>query len=87
MASPDFSNEQPTLSDPADDVFAVTPNDDADLERPTRAIRCAGAGNVSFINRYNRTCTAAFLAGEERALRAVRIRSTGTTATGIEGIA
>lgn len=72
---------------PADDVFDITPDDEVDLTMLTRAIRVEGEGIVVFVNRWGRTCTARFAAGETRALRASRILATGTTATGIEGIA
>ena len=81
MATPDYGKQKTRLSDPADRVWAITKNDSADLAQPTRAIRCAGAGTVTFINRFGESCAAVFLAGETRALRAHRVMSTGTTAT------
>lgn len=79
-----FRNLPSGLESPYDYVDSVTPDNNTDLTRPSRSIRVAGAGTVSFINQYGVTCSAVFLAGEERPIRATRIRSTGTTATGIE---
>jgi hypothetical protein len=67
-------------------VFTVTPSDGADLAIWTDAIRVTGAGNVSLIGADGVTTTCAFAAGETRLIRAKRIRSTGTTATGVEGM-
>ena len=67
-------------------VFTVTRSDGSDLAIWTDAIRVTGAGNVSLIGADNVTTTCAFAAGETRNIRAKRIRSTGTTATGIEGM-
>ena len=75
-----------TLNDPATRVFAITPSDAADLARAVRAIRVSGAGNVRLIGADGVACTCAFLAGETRAIRAIAVRSTLTTATGIEGM-
>lgn len=83
----DFSKLMPGLDSPAWDVFPITPSDSVDLEHATRAIRVAGAGNVVVVTAAGTTRTCAFLAGETRAIRASRVKSTGTTATGIEGMA
>lgn len=75
-----------TLSDPANGVFAVTPSDSVDLAKMTRAIRATTAGNIAIIGADGVACTCAFAAGETRPIRAKRIKSTDTTATGIEGM-
>lgn len=74
------------LSDPATGVFAITPSDSADLARAVRAIRVTTAGNVRLVAADGVACTCAFQAGETRAIRAIAVRSTLTTATGIEGM-
>jgi hypothetical protein len=75
-----------TLSDPASGVFLITPNDTVDLLEYTRAIRANTAGTIAILGVDGNTVTCNFLAGETRPLRARRIMSTNTTATGIEGM-
>lgn len=74
------------LSDPATGVYAITPDDNNDLPTRIRAIRATVAGNVAIIGADGVAATCAFLAGETRALRITRVKSTGTTATGLEGM-
>ncbi len=65
---------------------AVTPNDSADLQPTPRGIYAAGAGDISLVGSDGVAVTFAFAAGEIKPLAAVRVRSTGTTATGIAAI-
>ncbi|OGT02155.1 MAG: hypothetical protein A2143_00735 [Gallionellales bacterium RBG_16_57_15] len=67
-------------------VFVVTPSDTASLKVQSRAIRCAGAGNVNLVGLDGVTTVCAFLAGETRNIAATFIKSTSTTATGIEAM-
>lgn len=57
-----------------------------DLDRSVRQIRASGAGNIKITGVDGSTWIAAFLAGESRPIHAVRVWSTDTTATGIEGL-
>lgn len=75
-----------TLTDPATGGFEITPSDSADVAHTTRAIRCAGAGNLVVTCADGASMTYRFLAGETRAIRVKRVFSTNTTATGIEGM-
>ena len=81
-----FANHASALDSPAEDVFPITPNDTIDLALATRAIRASGAGNVVVITVAGNERTCAFTAGETRAIRATRVKATGTTATGLEGM-
>ena len=45
-ASDTFSNSTEGLNSPPDHVFAITPNDSADLPNVTRALWVASAGNL-----------------------------------------
>ena len=56
------------------------------LVRPVRAIRATVAGNISLVCYSGATVVCAFAAGETRNIFASRINSTGTTATGMEGM-
>lgn len=71
---------------PYRDHVAVTPSDTDDLPNGVAvAIMCTGAGNVSVILESGRTVTltlAANYAGKQE-YQIRRVRSTGTTATGI----
>lgn len=70
---------------PAIGGFVVTPNDSVDLEQPIRALTINVAGTVSFIGTDGLTNTTDTLPAGTYALFATRIRSTGTTATGLTG--
>jgi hypothetical protein len=74
------------LDSPASDVFPITPDDDTDLAVATRAIRADVGGNVVLVAMAGPERTCRFADGETRAIRATRIKATGTTATGLEGM-
>jgi hypothetical protein len=74
------------LDSPASDVFPITPDDDADLAVATRAIRADTGGVVVLVAMAGPERTCRFTDGETRAIRATRIKATGTTATGLEGM-
>lgn len=68
-------------------ILAITPHDTNPLAASIRAIRCTGAGNVTFKSPDGvYTSVAAFAAGETRPISAGWVLATGTTATGIEGM-
>jgi hypothetical protein len=75
------------LDAPAPNHEAITPSDTAELTVLPRAIRCNGAGDVVLTlpksdgNDVDVTYTVR--AGEVLNLRAKKVKSTGTTATGI----
>lgn len=67
------------------DIDAVK-SDTVDLAVPIRAIRANVAGTVTVIALDGTTSVAMnFAAGETRTLMAKRVKSTGTTATTLEG--
>jgi hypothetical protein len=74
------------LDSPASDVFPITPDDDQDLAVATRAIRANTGGVVVLVAMAGPERTCRFADGETRAIRATRIKATGTTATGLEGM-
>ena len=81
-----FANYAVSLNSPAQGVFAPAQSDTVDLAIATRYIRVTGAGAVKITGVDGVATVCAFAAGETRAIRAARIWSTGTTATGIEGM-
>jgi len=67
----------------ADDAFAVTPNDGADISIESRAIVVTGEGNVQVTMKSGTTLVIPCAAGVPMPARVTRIWSTNTTATGI----
>lgn len=61
-------------------------SDTVDLAFPVRAIRANAGGNVALVTKHGTSVVCAFASGETRAIYATRIKSTGTTATGLEGM-
>lgn len=65
-------------------AYSVTPNDSADLTAPCRAVTINVGGTLSFVSSIDdATYTTGALPAGTYSLFASRIRSTGTTATGI----
>lgn len=60
-------------------------SDTVDLPQLIRAIRADVAGNVAVVTLDGVSHTMPFTAGETRTVLAKRIKSAGTTATGLEG--
>jgi hypothetical protein len=82
-----FATYSSGLDSPATDVFLITPDDDTDLAVTTRAIRANTGGDVVLVTLEGNERTCKFADGETRAIRATRIKATGTTAAGLEGMA
>jgi hypothetical protein len=83
-----FGNITPGLDSPAGRAFAVTPNDSTDLTTFARALFIGTAGAVSVVTVGGDTVTFAGLpSGSVLPVRVARVRSTGTTATNIVGLA
>ena len=81
-----FLRSQPGIESPAIAAYAVTPNDSTDLTQPIRAVTINASGTVSYVSSVDgATYTTGTLPAGTYALFARRIRSTGTTATGITG--
>lgn len=65
--------------------FAITPADGSDLADHVRAVTLNGGGTLSYVAWDGVTYTTAALPAGTYPLQAIRIRATGTTATGITG--
>lgn len=77
-----------TATGPADYGWPITPDDDTDLARPTRQVFAAGGGVIKWLNQHNADVQHTTVApGERVPIKARRILATGTTATGLEGLA
>lgn len=82
-----FGSYRSGLSSPAEDGFAITPNDGADLPRVTRAIYVGGAGNIALVTAKGTTLTFVGVAvGQVLSVRASRVNLTNTTATNLIGL-
>jgi len=71
------------------DLVPITPDDDTDLARPARAIRCKNngtAGNVAFHTPNGVTRTTDIVEGETILIQVKRVLATGTTADGLEAM-
>lgn len=82
-----MSNFTATISGPiSGSLGAITPSDSADLAKTTRQIRVTGnAGNIAVVWIDGTETTEPVEAGDVLDWRVVRVKATGTTATGIRG--
>ena len=76
-----------SITRPADGAIAITPSDNNNLSRSVRALYVGVSGDVkiTFIDDTEVTFVA-LAAGVIHPMRAKKVFSTGTTATGIVGI-
>lgn len=71
------------LSGPADDIPAITPDDDTDLPNMAISLYITGAGNISIITAAGNPQTVAVTDFSILPVGVRRVLATGTTATGI----
>jgi len=71
------------LESPASNFVLVTPNDAAELAVLPRFLIIGTAGTISLTNADGQDITFPVQAGQVLPLRPTRVRTTGTTATGI----
>lgn len=74
-----------TKEDPANGAFAISADNDNDLAIYPRALSVAAAGTVSVVTLMDETVTIYVAAGVMFPQRCKRVRSSGTSATGIVG--
>lgn len=65
--------------------FAITPDDNADLSDHIRALTINASGVVAYVAWDGTACTTGTLPAGTYPLLAKRVKSTGTTATGLTG--
>lgn len=70
----------------AEDGFAITPNDGADLATETRQIVIGGAGTLTVIMKSGASVLFTCIAGQTLNIKATRVMATGTSATGLVGL-
>lgn len=79
-----FKDFPSTLTSPATHAIAITPNDTALLPVVTRAIYAGQTGDVSVEMQSGQIVTFENIqAGSILAIRALKVRQTGSTATGL----
>lgn len=86
MSDP-FANRMRSPADPAVTVFDITPDDGADLAQPTTALNVQTPGRVHITTVDGSEGTIRIYPGHTIAIRVARVWQTGTTATGITGLA
>lgn len=75
------------LSDPATRVFDISPDDAADLPRATVALNVASPGAVHVTTIDGSDAILSVHPGHAFPISVTRVWATGTTATGIRGLA
>ena len=80
MSDP-FAGYSEGLTSPADDHFAITPNDGVDLATVPRALYVNVAGTLVLHDKSGTAITYNVTAGQVLPLRVRRVLATGTTAT------
>jgi len=82
---PDLRSRRPT--DPAVTVFDITPDDAADLAQTTTSLNVATPGTVRVTTKDGSIADLTIHPGHAFPVRASRVWLTGTSATGIKGLA
>jgi len=83
----EFSEFKVGLESPMNDAFDVTPNDGVDLTEVSRGLIVGVSGDVQIDTNEGTTIVMpALLAGFIHPIRAKRVYSTNTTATGIKAV-
>ena len=82
-----FADRHRRPTDPAVTVFDITPNDSADLAHVTVALNVATPGTVRVTTVDGSTADLTVNPGQAFPVRARRVWQTGTTATGLRGLA
>ena len=82
-----FKDHVQGLESPATRIAEITPSDTADLAFVTRAITVEAAGHLQVVTAAGDAGRVFVAAGIPFPLRAVRILASGTTASGIVGLA
>ena len=82
-----FSGHSEGLSSPPGHAFGIVPDDATDLPHTVRCLNVTTTGSVRLTTIHGDTETLHIGAGIPFPIRAVRVWATGTTATGLRGLA
>jgi hypothetical protein len=87
MAQDQFEHLAPGLTAPGGEFFAITPSNSVDFTLPTRGVYVGVTGDVVAVDLQDNAVTfTAVQAGCILPIRAKRINSTDTSATGLVGL-
>ena len=82
-----FAEHARGLTAPAENAFAVTPNDGSDLAEVTRALYVGTGGNLAVVLAAGSDVTLLNVqSGTVLPIRCRRVKVTGTTASGLVGL-
>ena len=81
-----FNSLLEDATSPAREWFSITPHNRNNLSRPVRSIWVNGAGNVAVVAQNGDEAIFAVSAGMLLPVQPVRVKATGTTATGLIGL-
>lgn len=87
MSKDAFAAMTPSLESPATMIEAIIPDDEGELVNVTRAINVETSGVVRMVTVDGAVGDVFIVAGATFPVRARRVLATGTTATGIRGLA
>jgi len=82
-----FANRMRSPNDPAATIFDITPDDGADLAQSTTAFNVITPGTVRVTTMDGSIGTISMNPGHVLPIRVKRVWQSGTTATGITGLA
>ena len=82
-----FKDHAQSLESPAMRLTTIVPNDDAVLAFVTRAVAVETAGHLQVVTAAGDSGRIYIAAGVPFPIRVVKVMATGTTATGIVGLA
>ncbi len=85
MSNP-FANRTPSLSGPATDIIAVTPDDVTDLTETAIALYVETGGTISLVTVRGAARTVNVTDNQILPVGARRVNATGTTAVGIHAL-
>lgn len=76
-----------TFGSAAGDAFTITPSDTTNFDKMTDAIFIGGDGNIAVVKKDGTAITfTGVIAGQVLPINAIRVNSTGTTATNLVGL-
>ncbi len=82
-----YDNYNSGLTSPANNAFAITPDDANDLSEITRALYVGVAGNIAVVMKSGETVNfIGVSSGAILPIRVARLNETGTTASNIVGL-
>ena len=88
MIEKPFENRSLDVSGPLRRAQSITPSDDVDLSFETRAVYVANGGDLSVLTANGETVTlSSVLGGAFYPISIHRVLATGTTASGLVGLA